>query len=179
MVKEFIEDIGSHIKDAENTLYGSNTLVLGIGLDNDDLGQAYISDLFLTGPAHKAGIMAGDSVVKINGLDVSARRALDIARTIAQAANPVRITVKRDGREIPFSVMKAPMPFPQDMIQRCTAKLEMASRLLQAYKDKAGYPLVDSSKVSDREFPYLLISPALSEVAEEMYMARPKKIFIK
>ena len=91
---------------------------LGVGIQNvtDDIARslglnrargAIVTEPTPDGPAGKAGIMAGDVILKVNGELID--DALDLTRTVARLApgTPVDVVVWRDGKEVAFNVVLA------------------------------------------------------------------------
>jgi serine protease Do len=82
---------------------------LGVAVDDRD-GGVTIANVDRAGPAAKAGIKAGDVVLAINGDRIDSSRGLIRAVAAVTPGNSVRVTVRRQGREleIPVSVGRRP-----------------------------------------------------------------------
>jgi serine protease Do len=82
---------------------------LGVAVDDRD-GGVTIASVDRNGPAAKAGIKAGDVVVAINGDRIDSSRGLIRAVAAVTPGNGVRVTVRRQGREleIPVNVGRRP-----------------------------------------------------------------------
>ena len=82
---------------------------LGVSVEERD-GRVVIAGIDRTGPAARGGVRAGDTVVAINGDRVESSRGL--IRSVAAVApgNTVKLTVRRQGREldIPVTVGRRP-----------------------------------------------------------------------
>ena len=56
-------------------------------------------------PAEKSGLQIGDEIVKIDGVDIKARRDVDASKLLrGQTGTPVKLTVKRFGQKDPIDV---------------------------------------------------------------------------
>jgi serine protease Do len=82
---------------------------LGVAVDDRDAGVT-IASIDRSGPAAKAGIRPGDVVVAVNGEKIESSRGLIRAVAVVPPGNSVRVTVRRQGREmeIPVSVGRRP-----------------------------------------------------------------------
>lgn len=69
-------------------------------------GRMEIDGVAPGSPAEKAGLRAGDAILKINGEPVAPMKPGDVA--MALRASPLRLTLLRDGREIEVSVELPP-----------------------------------------------------------------------
>jgi serine protease Do len=69
-----------------------------------------IAALDRVGPAAKAGIKTGDVVVSVNGDKIESSRGLIRAVAVVPPGNSVRLTIRRQGREmeIPVNVGRRP-----------------------------------------------------------------------
>jgi serine protease Do len=69
-----------------------------------------IANLDRSGPAAKAGVRPGDTVVAINGDRIDSSRGLIRAVAGVPPGNSVKITIRRQGREmdIPVNVGRRP-----------------------------------------------------------------------
>jgi serine protease Do len=84
-----------------------------MGLENAK--GALISDTTAGSPALKAGLKSGDTILKVNGTDISDAR--DLAKVIAQMApgKQVDLAIIRDGKAQTVSVTLATMPTDPQM----------------------------------------------------------------
>jgi serine protease Do len=76
---------------------------LGVSVEDRDDG-VLIASLDRNGPAAKAGIRSGDLVVAINGDKIDSSRGLIRAVAAVPPGNSVRVTVRRQGRELDIAV---------------------------------------------------------------------------
>jgi serine protease Do len=76
---------------------------LGVSVDDRDEG-VMIASLDRTGPAGRAGIRPGDVVLAINGDHIDSSRGLIRAIAGVTPGNNVRITIRRQGRDMEFTV---------------------------------------------------------------------------
>jgi serine protease Do len=82
---------------------------LGVAVDDHD-GTVTIAGLDKGGPAAKSGVRTGDVVVAINGDRIESSRGLIRAVAGVVPGNSVRVTIRRQGREmdIPVNVGRRP-----------------------------------------------------------------------
>jgi serine protease Do len=80
------------------------------GLGLTEAKGAVVSDVSEDSPALKAGLKAGDTIVKLDGKDVEDAR--DLARKVARVApgEPVPVTIVRDGKTMELAVKIGVMP---------------------------------------------------------------------
>ena len=71
----------------------------------DQDGAVLISGIDRSGPAAKAGVRAGDSVVAINGETVSTSRGLIRAVAAVTPSQNAHLTVRRQGQVLDFPVV--------------------------------------------------------------------------
>ena len=67
----------------------------------------FIQEVFASGPAHDAGMMAGDEVLEINGKDMMDGTVDTLLNTIAswkEEDGPLRMTIRRDGETVQAEV---------------------------------------------------------------------------
>jgi len=86
----------------------SNRPRLGIVSPVVQDGRIPITRLTPDSAAEKAGVRVGDAVVRINGEPVATMKAGDLA--LALRANPLRLTLLRDGSELEIQVNLEPAP---------------------------------------------------------------------
>ncbi len=85
---------------------------LGVSVDDRDDGVT-IASLDRNGPAGRSGIKPGDVVVAINGDHIESSRGLIRAIAAVPPGNSVRVTIRRQGREMEFSVNVGRRPTEQ------------------------------------------------------------------
>jgi serine protease Do len=76
---------------------------LGVSVEDRDEGVV-IAKLDRTGPASQAGIRAGDILVAVNGEHIDSSRGLIRAVAVVPPGNSVRVTVRRQGKEMDVQV---------------------------------------------------------------------------
>jgi carboxyl-terminal processing protease len=116
--KEFV----ANIKDPYTTLFDpveskdfrdqlSGTVSgIGVHLDNDYME---VMSVVVGSPAEKAGIEAGDVIVKVNNKSIEGLPPEDVINRIrGKSGTPVRIGVKRDGEELAFNIVRAAIEIP-------------------------------------------------------------------
>jgi carboxyl-terminal processing protease len=81
--------------DFKNSLDG-NIVGIGVVIDVDATGSLSVTDVIRHSPAEKAGIVAGDSITKVDGIAVSTEDGIvdDIARLRGQVQTQVEVTVQ-------------------------------------------------------------------------------------
>jgi S1-C subfamily serine protease len=88
--------------------FGQENGALGVlyRLDNPlGLGEgAFLVRVTPNGPADLAGIVAGDTIIAVEANRVNAERPLDSVMSRFVSGQTVRVTVLRDGEELPFEV---------------------------------------------------------------------------
>jgi serine protease Do len=80
---------------------------------DDRDGGVTVASLDRNGPAAKSGIRAGDVVVAINGDRIDSSRGLIRAVAAVPPGDSVRVTVRRQGREMEISVTVGRRPAEQ------------------------------------------------------------------
>ena len=85
---------------------------LGVAVDDRD-GGVTVASVDRNGPAAKSGIRAGDVVVAINGDRIESSRGLIRAVAAVPPGDSVRVTVRRQGREMEISVNVGSRPAEQ------------------------------------------------------------------
>ena len=85
---------------------------LGVAVDDRD-GGVTIASVDRNGPAAKSGIRAGDVVVAVNGDHIDSSRGLIRAVAAVPPGDSVRVTVRRQGREMDISVNVGRRPAEQ------------------------------------------------------------------
>ncbi len=64
-----------------------------------------IAEPYETYPAHKAGLIAGDVLLEINGMEITGKTTRQVSKVLkGQAGTSVKILVEREGEEKPFEV---------------------------------------------------------------------------
>jgi len=79
---------------------------LGVAVDDRD-GGVMIASVDRTGPAARSGIRPGDVVVSINGEHIDSSRGLIRTVAVVPPGNNIRVTVRRQGREMEIPVSSA------------------------------------------------------------------------
>jgi serine protease Do len=85
---------------------------LGVSVEDRD-GNVTIATLDRNGPAAKAGIRAGDVVIAVNGDKIDSSRGLIRAVAVVPPGNGVRVTIRRQGKEIEIPVNVGRRPAEQ------------------------------------------------------------------
>jgi serine protease Do len=85
---------------------------LGVSVEDRDDGVV-IANLDRTGPAAKAGMRSGDMVTAINGDRIDSSRGLIRAVAVVPPGNSIKVTVRRQGREMEIQVNVGRRPTEQ------------------------------------------------------------------
>jgi serine protease Do len=85
---------------------------LGVTVDDPD-GRVTVAGIDRNGPAAKSGIRIGDVVLAINGDRIDSSRGLIRAVAAVPPGDSVRVTVRRQGREMEISVSVGRRPAEQ------------------------------------------------------------------
>jgi serine protease Do len=85
---------------------------LGVSVEDRE-GGVRIAGLERGGPAARAGLRSGDTVVAINGEPINSSRGLVRAIAAVAPGNSARVTVRREGREMDFPVTVGRRPTEQ------------------------------------------------------------------
>jgi serine protease Do len=85
---------------------------LGVSVEDRE-GGVRIAGLERGGPAARAGLRSGDTVVAINGEHINSSRGLVRAIAAVAPGNSARVTVRREGREMDFPVTVGRRPTEQ------------------------------------------------------------------
>jgi carboxyl-terminal processing protease len=103
---------------------GGSSLFHGYGIRlsgtphaNGHLYNTTISQVFWESPAEKAGLLAGDEIIKINGADVEGL-GLNLVSHLLSYSDAINMTVRRGGEDITVSMRKATayaMPLSYDI----------------------------------------------------------------
>jgi len=85
---------------------------LGVSVEENENGVS-IANLDRNGPAARAGLRPGDTVVAINGDRIETSRGLIRAVAAVPPGNNIRVTVRRQGREVDIAVTVGRRPREQ------------------------------------------------------------------
>jgi serine protease Do len=85
---------------------------LGVSVEDRNEGVV-VANLDRAGPAFRAGIRSGDQVVAINGDKIDTSRGLIRAIAVVPPGNSVRVSVRRQGKEMEFPVTVGRRPTEQ------------------------------------------------------------------
>ncbi len=104
---DYLEDTYTSYLDEEkaNTLKNElNKTYVGIGIV---LKDNTVVNIVENSPAHKAGIMTGDTIIKVNDTDVTNISKEELAKMINESNNGVNIIVTRNNEVLEFYNVKA------------------------------------------------------------------------
>jgi carboxyl-terminal processing protease len=83
-----------------------------IGLE-EGVDSIRIFEVIEGGGAHKAGMKEEDHIIAVDGVTITPHNVRDVQETIGGPADTkVSITVRRDGKEIPLIITRAPFSIP-------------------------------------------------------------------
>jgi serine protease Do len=85
---------------------------LGVSVDDRD-GGVTIASLDRNGPAARSGLRPGDVVVAINGDRIDSSRGLIRSVAVVAPGNSIRVTIRRQGREMEIAVSVGRRPTEQ------------------------------------------------------------------
>jgi len=85
---------------------------LGVSVEENENGVS-IANLDRNGPAARAGLRPGDTVVAINGDRIETSRGLIRAVAAVPPGNNIRVTVRRQGREVDIAITVGRRPREQ------------------------------------------------------------------
>lgn len=104
-------------------------------------GAIVLSDVLPGSPAWEAGLRAGDEVVRVNDLPVSAERFRSLIGRL-QPGDPIALGVRRDGGELDVAVVAGARPEPSRIVAvRLQEQLDSVhTRLVRILADEANEP---------------------------------------
>ena len=100
--------LGILIADSETLAKSRKVNKNSVGLDLH--GGVYVADMTRNGPAHKAGILTGDIIIKINGKKVSTNKEVTEAVKANKVGDSIVLTLRRGDAEIERTVVLEALP---------------------------------------------------------------------
>ena len=111
---------------------------LGLTLAEDESGYIRIDNVLENSPAADVGIMAGDAIIRIDGIDVIETGFNNAVETLkGSEGTSVKLTIRRDGIDIDY-----------DFTRRSIEVKSVSGRLIDGY---VGYIKIDSFKENTSE----------------------------
>lgn len=111
---------------------------LGLTLAEDESGYIRIDNVLENSPASDVGIMAGDAIIRIDGIDVIETGFNNAVETLkGSEGTSVKLTIRRDGIDIDY-----------DFTRRSIEVKSVSGRLIDGY---VGYIKIDSFKENTSE----------------------------
>jgi predicted transcriptional regulator len=161
-------------KEFDNMLEGHFEGV-GIELSQTESGDVQVVTPILDSPALKAGVRAGDIIVKVNGQDIKGKKIAEVQQIIkGPLHSAVKLTVRHlDGTEVELSMTREQINLPTVMGFR-------------QYVDKHGAPAWDYwvSKIMDTLHPagnasqYATIQKLLERLEDKGLVMRDRSLFV-
>ncbi len=101
-------------EEREDNQAGLSGTYVGVGIQIEDREDRVVVSSPIEGsPAEEAGIESGDVVVAVDGEDITEENVTDIAEKVrGPEGSEIRVTVMRDGEEIPFDLQRAEINSP-------------------------------------------------------------------
>lgn len=141
---EYLDE--SEIQDLETDINGS---YVGVGLyiaQNTNTNEILVVGVVEDSPAHKAGIVAGDVVKKIDGDEYNGTQLTQASsRMKGIAGTKVKLTIERDNAELGFDIIRAEIKFKcvkSEMLENNIGYIKIssfgggcASEFKKAYED--------------------------------------------
>jgi len=93
----------------DNAFSGSETFVgIGVSLDSERPNSCMITGIFVDSPAEKAGLLAGDIIVSIDGKNVEGAHYSELSSLIrGEEGTDVTIDIMRDGKLLSFTMTRS------------------------------------------------------------------------
>lgn len=131
-------------------------------------------------PAEKAGVKAGDEILRVNGLAASNGKFGALAGTLA-VGDTVRLRVERDGKERDITIVAAPRPAGYGMITReIIVDGDSVRGLMRKYLDSARVHLdglnLPSIRVSPGDTFTLRVTPYGRMMPDSMFLKRDSSL---
>lgn len=91
----------SEVEDYRTMLTGQYGGIGALVMQKGD--HVVISEPYEGFPAHKAGLIAGDMILEVNGQSVKGKTTADVSKLLKGVANtPVKLLIQREGEKNPF-----------------------------------------------------------------------------
>jgi carboxyl-terminal processing protease len=105
----------AQVAEVERDLSGE---IVGIGVTtkfDEATGHIDLMGVIAGSPAEKAGLQAHDTIVSVNGKVYRGKTEMDAVRDIrGKAGDPVTLSVLRDDKLLPFTIVRAPVVVPDE-----------------------------------------------------------------
>lgn len=98
--------IDENSKDNFNKLLAGSFKGIGVEVTNNKEGNIEVLYVFENSPADKAGVKAGDKIVKIDNNDFKGKNINELTKYIKEK-NKIKMTVERNGEQQSFDLSKA------------------------------------------------------------------------
>jgi carboxyl-terminal processing protease len=146
-------------KEFDNMLEGHFEGV-GIELSQTESGDVQVVTPILDSPALKAGVRAGDIIVKVNGQDIKGKKIAEVQQIIkGPLHSAVKLTVRHlDGTEVELSMTREQINLPTVMGFR-------------QYIDKHGAPAWDYWVSKDQKIAYIRLTQFTGDTFTELKAA--------
>lgn len=113
MMSYLDEKYSTHLTEADTDVLMNNLVgeYDGIGISVDS--NLAIVEVFKDSPAEKAGLLANDIIIKLDGKNVSQKSSSEVAAMIKEANNKsITISVMRENKELEFEVNRESINIP-------------------------------------------------------------------
>ncbi len=107
--------------------------------DGRELRGVRVTEVIAEGPASKAGLQSGDTIVRIQGYPVTGSDALSSLISSGRAGDEIGIEAMRAGELLPITIRLGEMPI-ENMLERIAGQLDrqLGIRVHTVYKDDGG-----------------------------------------
>lgn len=107
--------------------------------DGRELRGVRVTEVVNDGPAAKAGLVTGDTIVRIQGYPVTGSDALASLVSSGRAGDEIGIEAMRDGQLVPMTIRLGEMPI-ENMLERIAGQLDrqLGVRVHTVFRDNGG-----------------------------------------
>ena len=102
-------------KEVKSLMEDVNGSYVGVGLYiafNSNTNEILVAGVIEDSPANKAGILVGDIIKKIDGVEYKGEQLTEASNKMkGQEGTKVKVTVERDGKELSFDIIREKIKF--------------------------------------------------------------------
>lgn len=95
-----------------------------------------VNDVYKSSPADKAGVKAGDEILRINGMDATNGKFRALASTLVEG-DTVKLRIRRDGQERDITIVADARPATMGFTREIVIAPDSVRRLMLRYLDSA------------------------------------------